>query len=64
MKKKIKEWWSLRSPITKEHFQIRHFPATNWKFLNDVQIEHIYNKEKINEENLKTKLYANYNNKP
>ena len=42
------QWWSRISPITKKLYQIRHYPATNWEWLTDEQIQFIYQKETIN----------------
>ena len=41
------QWWNNFGNFTKKLFQIRHFPATNWEYLNSEQIQFIYNKEKI-----------------
>jgi len=43
--KKAQEWWSNRSPLLKKHLQVIYFPATNWKYLSQQQIFHIYNHE-------------------
>jgi hypothetical protein len=45
---KYLNWWNKFSPITKEILQRRYYPATNWKYLRNDQIEDIYNKEKLN----------------
>lgn len=44
--KNYKIWWSKLSPITQKFYQIRHYPATNWEYLTDEQIQDIFNKEK------------------
>jgi hypothetical protein len=42
-------WWSKLSPFTQKLLQIRHYPATNWEWLTDEQIQTIYQKETKNE---------------
>ena len=44
--KKAQEWWSNRSPLTKKYLQIMYYPATNYNFLSQEQIQFIYNNEK------------------
>lgn len=41
-------WWKNLGSYTKQLFQRRHFPATNWEYLTDSMIESIYHKEKQN----------------
>ena len=43
---KAQEWWSNRSPLTKKYLQINYYPATNWQYLSQKQIQFIYNNEK------------------
>lgn len=43
---KAQEWWSNRSPLTKKYLQINYFPATNYNYLSQQQIQFIYNNEK------------------
>ena len=44
--KEAKEYWKNLGSLSKTLLQIRYFPATNWEYLSDEQIEFIYNKEK------------------
>jgi len=46
MEKTVKEWWKGLGSYTKQLFQRRHYPATNWEWLTDEQIQTIYQKEK------------------
>lgn len=39
-------WWEDLGSFTKQYYQIRYYPATNWLYLTDKQIKNIYNKEK------------------
>ncbi len=50
--KKHKMWWNNLGSYSKKIYQVRHYPATNWEWLSDEQIQTIYQKEKtINNEN-------------
>jgi len=44
--KKAQEWWSNRSPLTKQQLQVKYFPATNYNFLSIKQIQFIYEQER------------------
>ena len=43
--KKAQEWWSDRSPLLKKYLQVMYYPATNWEYLSEKQIQIIYNNE-------------------
>lgn len=47
MEKTAQEWWKYLGSYTKQLYQRRHYPATNWEWLTDEQIQTIYQKEKI-----------------
>jgi hypothetical protein len=44
-----KEWWSNRSPLTKQQLQVIYYPAINWRYLNKQQIFNIYEKIQANQ---------------
>jgi hypothetical protein len=44
--KTAEQWWKDLGSYTKQLYQRRHYPATNWLYLTDEMIETIYNKEK------------------
>jgi hypothetical protein len=44
----IQEWWLNLSSYTKQLFQKRYYPATNWLYLSSEMITSIYEKEKQN----------------
>ena len=46
MEKTAQEWWKDLGSYTKQLYQRRHFPATNWEYLTQEMIQFIYNKEK------------------
>lgn len=45
-KQTAQEWWKSLGSYTKQLYQRRHYPATNWEWLTDEQIEFIYQQEK------------------
>jgi hypothetical protein len=46
MMNKAQEWWYYTSPLIKKQLQIKYYPATNYNFLSQQQIQSIYEKEK------------------
>lgn len=46
--KTAQEWWKGLGSYTKQLYQRRHYPATNWLYLSDEMIQDIFNKETIN----------------
>ena len=47
-KQTAQEWWKGLGSYTKQLYQRRHYPATNWEWLTDEMIKDIFNKETIN----------------